>query len=199
MNCFQITIFAGAKTTSLAWTDLRWRLWIAFKLLSLQGQRQRFTVLNVSGNSCELLSNYYLCRGKDNISVNTRNVNIVVNCFQITIFAGAKTTIARNMWRWAQLWIAFKLLSLQGQRQHLFSYYSILRGCELLSNYYLCRGKDNSRYCWICEESVVNCFQITIFAGAKTTNQGTHDTTVSCELLSNYYLCRGKDNINTKH
>ena len=219
VNCFQITIFAGAKTTSLPILCACWLLWIAFKLLSLQGQRQLtnyYTCHNMVVNCfqitifagakttchctpllhlrCELLSNYYLCRGKDNDIRQFRSsvqlwiafkllslqgqrqheigcvlVLFVVNCFQITIFAGAKTTaigIARGHY---VLWIAFKLLSLQGQRQLHCRFSSAGSSCELLSNYYLCRGKDNILVLYAVFIIVVNCFQITIFAGAKTT------------------------------
>ncbi len=38
-------------------------------------------------SSCELLSIYYFCIGKNNFLINYYNVAIVVNCFQFIIFA----------------------------------------------------------------------------------------------------------------
>ena len=42
---------------------------------------------------CELLSNYYLCSGKNNVGAAEPIVTEVVNCFRITIFAVAKTIL----------------------------------------------------------------------------------------------------------
>ena len=66
--------------------------------------------------------------------------------------------------------------------------------CELLSNYYLCSGKNNFFGIVGALDGVVNCFRITIFAVAKTMAGGNVTVGLCCELLSNYYLCSGKNN-----
>ena len=117
MNCFQISIFAVANTTDNRKYHLFWQLWIAFKLVSLQLQTQLvLQVLVILG---------------------------VVNCFQISIFAVANTTAFTFLKSLIELWIAFKLVSLQLQTQLI----------------------------WKCitDTDVVNCFQISIFAVANTT------------------------------
>ena len=93
---------------------------------------------------------------------------MVVNCSQISIFARQKTTL-------------LGAVRLQAR-------------CELLSNQYLCKIEDNSladRYFFIL---VVNCSQISIFARQKTTKLGFSSVFISCELLSNQYLCKIEDN-----
>ena len=73
-----------------------------------------------------------------------------MNCFQISIFAVANTTVATRVIVVPQLWIAFKLVSLQLQTQ---------------------------RVCHFCTKCVVvNCFQISIFAVANTTVPPTLET-----------------------
>ena len=93
MNCFQISIFAVANTTNRCSLFQVGKLWIAFKLVSLQLQTQRV---------------YSKCSQKS-----------VVNCFQISIFAVANTTIAFFSFSYSMLWIAFKLVSLQLQTQRV--------------------------------------------------------------------------------
>ena len=66
VNCFQISIFAVANTTPSDPVFVLFLLWIAFKLVSLQLQTQ--------------LLIFFIIKG------------VVVNCFQISIFAVANTT-----------------------------------------------------------------------------------------------------------
>ena len=117
MNCFQISIFAVANTTVEEDENTWALLWITFKLVSLQLQTQRRNSLNGGV--------------------------LVVNCFQISIFAVANTTFERQRTTVNLLWIAFKLVSLQLQTQLSFVV--------------------------IIPSLVVNCFQISIFAVANTT------------------------------
>ena len=119
-------------------------------------------------SGCELLSNQYLCSGKNNAFSASSELKSVVNCFRISIFAVAKTMVVK-----------------------------ILCGhtcCELLSNQYLCSGKNNLPRWRLRLQAVVNCFRISIFAVAKTIADSTSERTLSCELLSNQYLCSGKNN-----
>ena len=71
-----------------------------------------------------------------------KKVRIVVNCFRMTIFAVAKT-------------ISWSRAPSEAR-------------CELLSNDYLCSGKNNYKLRSVEFHKVVNCFRMTIFAVAKT-------------------------------
>ena len=107
VNCFQFSIFAFAKTTYWTFSSYRKVLWIAFNLVSLHLQKQQFL-------------QRYVCWK-------------VVNCFQFSIFAFAKTTTPPMYSGIRRLWIAFNLVSLHLQKQLItVSAYS-LRCCELLS------------------------------------------------------------------
>ena len=91
VNCFQISIFAVANTTTVKHINIAKMLWIAFKLVSLQLQTQQ--------------------------AAEDKDIALVVNCFQISIFAVANTTFGSIEAERAMLWIAFKLVSLQLQTQ----------------------------------------------------------------------------------
>ena len=132
VNCFQFSIFAFAKTTATnEATDSR-KLWIAFNLVSLHLQKQPYLDFSLAAD--------------------------VVNCFQFSIFAFAKTTLSAWIVTDKQLWIAFNLVSLHLQKQpHL----------TISMN-----------------ENVVNCFQFSIFAFAKTTLFQLKKLSWRCELLS---------------
>ena len=108
VNCFQISIFAVANTTAHNYLVILCLLWIAFKLVSLQLQTQQLDLY--------------------------RQWQLVVNCFQISIFAVANTTWMTNGKIKKPLWIAFKLVSLQLQTQLLGASTFATGGCELLSN-----------------------------------------------------------------
>ena len=141
-----------------------------------------------------MLSNYYFCVARNNISANNNAVHYVVNCFQIIIFVSPETTFHRT--------------------------WTYKRSCELLSNYYFCVARNNKHR--VNEETllVVNCFQIIIFVSPETT---MHDANINyvglwiafkllflcrqkqlptprrclkqgCELLSNYYFCVARNN-----
>ena len=107
VNCFQFSIFAFAKTTNCSTVAVSVLLWIAFNLVSLHLQKQ--------------------------LAMNQDLSTLVVNCFQFSIFAFAKTTRKRFKRNANMLWIAFNLVSLhlQKQRYMLINFY-LLR-CELLS------------------------------------------------------------------
>ena len=121
---------------------------------------------------CELLSNQYLCSCKHNNPIIGMKELNVVNCFQISIFAVANTTNSHGT-------------------AHAVS-------CELLSNQYLCSCKHNNYFVCVFRNCVVNCFQISIFAVANTTQESIKTVCNGCELLSNQYLCSCKHNIETK-
>ena len=108
VNCFQISIFAVANTTYQNRKRKVYLLWIAFKLVSLQLQTQ--------------------------LDSQPMRHTIVVNCFQISIFAVANTTVTYSFKSVFELWIAFKLVSLQLQTQPQPNSISMSLRCELLSN-----------------------------------------------------------------
>ncbi len=170
MNCFQIIIFVTSETTER--TNL------------------------IRSQSCELLSNYYLCDVRNNLKAQDYNnsllwiafkllslwrqkqlyidmvsMRIVVNCFQIIIFVTSETTNGLQKAIHEALWIAFKLLSLWRQKQPYSIYGVIECGCELLSNYYLCDVRNNKMASNGLVALVVNCFQIIIFVTSETTKK----------------------------
>ena len=118
-------------------------LWIAFKFVSLHYATQLI---------------FYLL-----------SLTYVVNCFQICIFALCNTTLRKFDANRIQLWIAFKFVSLHyaTQQKPLIEDYNIC--CELLSNLYLCTMQHNLLKVNVCFFTVVNCFQICIFALCNTT------------------------------
>ena len=145
-------------------------LWIAFKLLSLWRQKQQDTFKGLTRYGCELLSNYYLCDVRNNNAEIEKQVNGVVNCFQIIIFVTSETTLVNKLLVMKSLWIAFKLLSLWRQKQQICLKLLGSICCELLSNYYLCDVRNNVWRNRTRPRFVVNCFQIIIFVTSETTN-----------------------------
>ena len=140
-------------------------LWIAFKFVSLY----RMTQHN------------FVAKGQQS----------VVNCFQICIFVSDDTAKYCSVVIINQLWIAFKFVSLYRMTQRCRTGGHRWRGCELLSNLYLCIGWHS----WITIiktiDYVVNCFQICIFVSDDTACLRFLVQGCGCELLSNLYLCIG--------
>ena len=94
--CFQISIFEPLETTSQEKRDLRFGLWFAFKLVSLNHWKQRKSGSKVCAD--------------------------VVICFQISIFEPLETTKFRNTILSLSLWFAFKLVSLNHWKQQNICY-----------------------------------------------------------------------------
>ena len=115
-----------------------------------------------------MLSFYYLCRTRNNRNEPRRKRIGVVICFHFTIFVVLGTT---------------------STCLHLFR-----RGCDLLSFYYLCRTRNNIHPPPPHYQSVVICFHFTIFVVLGTTENIRYASTVCCDLLSFYYLCRTRNN-----
>ena len=102
-------------------------------------------VRDTDEDCCELLSNHYLCANKNSYLDNFSVDYVVVNCFQIIIFALTRT--------------AFTFVNV------------FTSGCELLSNHYLCANKNSIILLIYWEALVVNCFQIIIFALTRTASE----------------------------
>ena len=163
-------------------------LWIAFKFVSLQEIWQLTPTAFAQRHRCELLSNLYLCRRFGNHKEHRVESGLVVNCFQICIFAGDLATHGENvLWR-RVLWIAFKFVSLQEIWQRLEPLFLFLPCCELLSNLYLCRRFGNHPKMNAPATKVVNCFQICIFAGDLATavlrEQATYQLWIAFKFVS---------------
>ena len=114
--CFQISIFEPLETAAKVSASLSFWLWFAFKLVSLNHWKQRDRFEN--------------------------DIQIVVICFQISIFEPLETAIKKQRSKIEVLWFAFKLVSLNHWKQL------------------------NSDGTFI--PSVVICFQISIFEPLET-------------------------------
>ena len=141
--CFHFTIFVVLETTRRTRQRGSEALWFAFILLSLSYLKQRAACSGLQGDSCDLLSFYYLCRTWNNMEQFTKNVQAVVICFHFTIFVVLETTTAASPVRWRRLWFAFILLSLSYLKQR--------------------PAKDTT------DLPVVICFHFTIFVVLETT------------------------------
>ena len=106
--CFQISIFAESYTPQTYEEHGHLRLWFAFKLVSLQSHIHR------------------RCYGD--------GASRVVICFQISIFAESYTPLKRKSFLCAELWFAFKLVSLQSHIHQEVSSSEVVMSCDLLSN-----------------------------------------------------------------
>ena len=194
VNCFQMCIFARGKTTRLiTWTVITW-LWIAFKCVSLQEEKQLEFLRVNTWISCELLSNVYLCKRKNNDASDENALVTVVNCFQMCIFARGKTTKTPSFPSAIRLWIAFKCVSLQEEKQRTLLTRCPFFCCELLSNVYLCKRKNNSIYNNTLWNKLWIAFKCVSLQEEKQLNAKTLYEMICCELLSNVYLCKRKNN-----
>ena len=123
---------------------LRNALWFAFILLSLSYWKQPRPARDETGESCDLLSFYYLCRTGNNTIPPYPCPGVVVICFHFTIFVVLETTLQLVFINSFLLWFAFILLSLSYWKQRLADGGLLPRRCDLLSFYYLCRTGNNA-------------------------------------------------------
>ena len=117
VNCFQISIFAPRKTTLARVLCVRKALWIAFKLVSLRQERQLAAGNPLPRIQLWIAFKLVSLRQERQPNYFASVTTLVVNCFQISIFAPRKTTRILKLWKPTQLWIAFKLVSLRQERQ----------------------------------------------------------------------------------
>ena len=193
--CFHFTIFVVLETTLRRVRMGPVALWFAFILLSLSYWKQPMRAFLLLGNSCDLLSFYYLCRtGNNSFRLSKQPLEVVI-CFHFTIFVVLETTQFKKSSPTPSLWFAFILLSLSYWKQLWIKKYETILGCDLLSFYYLCRTGNNGRSPRWRLPSVVICFHFTIFVVLETTGSGNHRECFGCDLLSFYYLCRTGNNV----
>ena len=141
--CLKISIFVVSNTTYDQCEPLAFKLWFAWKFLSLWYQTQPILEKAIIKNCCDLLENFYLCGIKHNVVAIYTSLKEVVICLKISIFVVSNTT-------------PLPFLRLQ-------------TCCDLLENFYLCGIKHNGVqfYCgWI---PVVICLKISIFVVSNTT------------------------------
>ena len=169
VNCFQFFIFVTSGTTIEANTALSVSLWIAFNFLSLWRQEQHRSLQCFGGESCELLSIFYLCDVRNNWAGQLPTLPAVVNCFQFFIFVTSGTTKRQQDILADKLWIAFNFLSLWRQEQPGRRSLADCSRCELLSIFYLCDVRNNKHKKSTHKFFVVNCFQFFIFVTSGTT------------------------------
>ena len=168
MICFQISIFEPLETTRPRYASVSTSLWFAFKLVSLNhwkqpdwrfGERKTvvicfqisiFEPLETTGTFKEISFQRLWFAFKlvslnhwKQLSITITSTVYVVICFQISIFEPLETTWRRKRIVVDSLWFAFKLVSLNHWKQ---------LGCRF--------GIFNS---------VVICFQISIFEPLETT------------------------------
>ena len=106
--CFQISIFEPLETTFLRNMTQYIKLWFAFKLVSLNHWKQQINEFTA--------------------------IKVVVICFQISIFEPLETTKLRIEYNSAELWFAFKLVSLNHWKQQIHRLFLERISCDLLSN-----------------------------------------------------------------
>ena len=152
-------------------------------------QRNSKPSLDIS--CCELLSNLYLCIGWHSYCFCISSTNRVVNCFQICIFVSDDTATTRRSTPRPPLWIAFKFVSLYRMTQLAGLPVLPRRGCELLSNLYLCIGWHSRRKIWLTLALLWIAFRFVSLYRMTQRNLCIKLRRTSCELLSNLYLCIG--------
>ena len=166
--CFHFTIFVVLETTELGYIMPPFTLWFAFILLSLSYWKQP--------------------------EKNEKAKNCVVICFHFTIFVVLETTTAPAFPPTAPLWFAFILLSLSYWKQRFLAKAYRYLCCDLLSFYYLCRTGNN--FDAICVLVVLLWFAFILLSLSywKQHPRRPANVTLSCDLLSFYYLCRTGNN-----
>ena len=118
--------------------------------------------------SCELVSNLYLWRIRNNLTRRFGYCVYVVNWFQICIFDVSETIVVFLRPQRILLWIGFKFVSLTYQKQFCCLCRGRPTSCELVSNLYLWRIRNNSPPFYYFISCVVNWFQICIFDVSET-------------------------------
>ena len=135
-----------------------------------------------------MLSKVYIFDIRNNILLENKNKEYVVNCFQKFISLIFETTkiVVRAVVYW--LWIAFKSLYLWYSKQLRRKFSKATDCCELLSKVYIFDIRNNKKKFSYSMGKVVNCFQKFISLIFETTYPVARFTLCSCELLSKVYI-----------
>ena len=215
MICWKIRIFAYWTTpkTPCSWASKV--LWFAEKFVSLLIEQHLVSIKVRRNTSCDLLKNSYLCLLNNTQAQRKGDMEAVVICWKIRIFAYWTTPRPRRMRRSEKLWFAEKFVSLLIEQHHTKAIEFGLIGCDLLKNSYLCLLNNTAKGLLYSFCSVVICWKIRIFAYWTTPSAirllikkslwfaekfvsllieqhlRTLRTTLrpSCDLLKNSYLC----------
>ena len=195
VNCFQILLSSGRRTTMMINLPTAIMLWIAFKFYYLRDEEQRIGRFYAKVRGCELLSNFIIFGTKNNLSENYRMRAGVVNCFQILLSSGRRTTNYRKNDRPLWLWIAFKFYYLRDEEQLRSIRRSRFICCELLSNFIIFGTKNNSYQCGKSLSFVVNCFQILLSSGRRTTVTNWVRNTLKLWIAFKFYYLRDEEQL----
>ena len=133
VNCFQISIFAVQEQPFVLSAACCRVLWIAFKLVSLQC-KNNWLRLNWQTALLWIAFKLVSLQCKNNLPNGCSQDCLVVNCFQISIFAVQEQPMNDHICVPILLWIAFKLVSLQCKNNLSCEYFFSALSCELLSN-----------------------------------------------------------------
>ena len=144
-------------------------LWIAFKFYYLRDEEQLIKITFWWAVCCELLSNFIIFGTKNNQIILFTLSKWVVNCFQILLSSGRRTTCKQPFWYNYLLWIAFKFYYLRDEEQQESGGQQPYQRCELLSNFIIFGTKNNFLFQNRRTRYVVNCFQILLSSGRRTT------------------------------
>ena len=117
--CLKIRTFVVSATTHFDGYSVECPLWFAWKFVPLWYQQQLNAYPGLSGLSCDLLENSYLCGISNNTFAKIVLLNLVVICLKIRTFVVSATTTSINVISACLLWFAWKFVPLWYQQQLL--------------------------------------------------------------------------------
>ena len=162
--CWKIRIFAY-WTTPHIYIFLRSQLlWFAEKFVSLLIEQHPLNAVFTGVTRCDLLKNSYLCLLNNTARGASRPWHGVVICWKIRIFAYWTTPHAHHGGGARQLWFAEKFVSLLIEQHLIGDAETLMAGCDLLKNSYLCLLNNTSKREDYPQQHVVICWKIRIFA-----------------------------------
>ena len=136
--CWKIRIFAYWTTPGLPFCIGIMLLWFAEKFVSLLIEQHLCLRASRMKNCCDLLKNSYLCLLNNTSNCVRYEVQIVVICWKIRIFAYWTTPNLRDNRLWLRLWFAEKFVSLLIEQHLAHRRNFVSERCDLLKNSYLC-------------------------------------------------------------
>ena len=136
--CWKIRIFAYWTTPETQKPNYNYKLWFAEKFVSLLIEQHLCLRASRMKNCCDLLKNSYLCLLNNTSNCVRYEVQIVVICWKIRIFAYWTTPNLRDNRLWLRLWFAEKFVSLLIEQHLAHRRNFVSERCDLLKNSYLC-------------------------------------------------------------